>query len=510
MTSTTEEQAPPGEAAGPAPAVRLEAEPSSRARLYGLLGGIAAFVLLLILPTPEILTPEAQRTAAVVALMGIWWMTEAIPLAATSLVPLVLFPVLGVLTPTAAAAPYSDPVIYLFLGGFVLALAMQRWELHRRIALAVVSVVGVGPRQLVLGFMVATAVVSMWVSNTATAAMMLPIGIAIVEVLRPRESGAPYPFATALMLGIAYAATIGGIGTLIGTPPNAVFAAAASEILGREIGFVDWMLVGVPVAAVFLPLTWALLVFVLFRPGDLPEGADEVLRRQRHELGPITRPEALVMGVFTLTVVGWLVREPKLIGGFRIPGLTDVIPGVHDATIAIFGALLLFLLPSGRRDRTRLMDWETAKRLPWGVLLLFGGGLSLARAFETSGLNEAVGEVVTGMVGVPGWLLLATVAATFIVLSEFASNTAIAAMAMPVVAAAAIGLGADPILFMATSSLASSAAFMMPVGTPPNTIAFGTGYIRITQMMWAGIWLNILSIIIMTLAGFLLVRPFLS
>ncbi|MBI4410119.1 MAG: SLC13/DASS family transporter [Gemmatimonadetes bacterium] len=476
---------------------------STLARRVGLPAGAVAFLLVLLAP-PFALPPAAQRTAAVAALMAIWWMTEAIPLAATALLPLALFPVLGVLDPQQTAAPYANPVIFLFLGGFLIAQAMERWGLHRRVALGVVSAVGAGPRRLVLGFMAATAFISLWISNTATTAMMLPVALALAEVLRPPEPTAPFPFAKALMLGIAYAATIGGIGTLIGTPPNAVFAAAARELLGSEVSFVDWMAVGLPVVLVLLPLAWALLVFVLFPPGGLGAEAAALLRAPRAGWGPLRRGEALTLVVFTLTAAAWLLREPKDLGVFVVPGLTQLAPGVEDATIAIAGALLLFLLPVNWREGVFVLDWSAAKGLPWGVLLLFGGGLSLARAFESSGLTAEVGQALAALSGVPGWMLLGVTVAALIFLSELASNTAVAAMSMPVLAASAHGLGQEPLVFMAAGALASSTAFMLPVGTPPNALVFGSGYLGMRDMMRAGIWLNLASIAAVTLVAYLL------
>jgi sodium-dependent dicarboxylate transporter 2/3/5 len=466
----------------------------------GLWAGVVAFLLVLLLPLP--LDPGAQRTAAVAALMSTWWLTEALPLAATALVPLALFPLLGVLTAANAAAPYANPVVFLFLGGFIVAIAMQRWGLHRRIALAIVARAGTQPHMLVLGFMLATAFLSMWISNTATAAMMVPIGIALAELLRPEDRSAPFPFGTALLLGIAYAATIGGIATLIGTPPNAVFAAAARELLGRSISFTEWLTVGLPVALVMLPAAWAVLVFGIFPSAPLPPGAHELLAVERRRLGPRSRAETAVAIVFALMALAWLAREPKQLGAVTLPGITSFAPGVDDATIAIAGALVLFLLPSG--EGTAILEWDDLRELPWGVLLLFGGGLSLARAFDASGLTGAFGDAVGALQNLPLWLLLATAVTLFVLLSELASNTAIAAMGMPVLAAAAAGLGRDPVVFMAAGALAASAAFMLPVGTPPNAIAFGSGYITMRDMMRAGLWLNLLAILVITLVAMLL------
>lgn len=467
----------------------------------GLWAGVAAFIIVLLLPLP--LPEPAQRTAAVAALMSVWWLTEAAPLAVTSLVPLVLFPALGVLSAADTAAPYANPVVFLFLGGFIVAVAMQRWGLHRRIALAIVGRAGSKPHTLVLGFMIATAFISMWVSNTATAAMMVPIGLALAELLRPPDAnGAKFPFGTALMLGIAYAATIGGVATLIGTPPNAVLAASASELVGRNVSFTGWLMVGLPVTLVLLPVAWALLVFALFRSPELPPGAHEMLAIERRRLGPRTRAETIVAIVFTSMALAWLLRQPKQIGALTIPGLTSFAPWIDDATIAMAGAVLLFLLPSG--ERRPILVWEDTRELPWGVLILFGGGLSLARAFDDSGLTSAFGDMVVAFEALPLWLLIGATATLFILLSELASNTAMAAMGMPVLAAAGQGLGHDPMIFMVVGALASSAAFMLPVGTPPNAIVFGTGYISMREMIRAGALLNLVSIVVCTLAALLL------
>lgn len=476
------------------------AQPAGAVR-RGVWIGLAVFLLVLLLPLP--LPTAAHRTAAVAALMSTWWLTEAVPLAVTAMLPLVLFPALGILSASGAAAPYANPVVFLFFGGFVVATAMQRWGLHRRIALTIVAHAGARPHTLVLGFMLATAFLSMWVSNTATAAMMVPIGIALAELLRPADArDGAFPFGTALMLGIAYSASIGGIATLIGTPPNAVFAAAARELTGRAIGFADWLAVGLPIALVMLPATWALLVFVLFPSGKLPDGAHELLATERRGLGPRSRAEGIVAVVFALMAAAWLLREPKQIGALAVPGIASIAPWIDDATIAMAGAVLLFLLPSG--ERRPVLVWEDMRDLPWGVLILFGGGLSLARAFDESGLTAAIGDMVSAFETMPLWVLIGATTTIFVLLSELASNTAIAAMGMPVLAAAATGLGHDPIVFMAAGALSSSAAFMLPVGTPPNAIVFGTGYVSMRDMARAGIWLNVLAILVVTLVALLL------
>ena len=464
----------------------------------GLLLGGALFLVLLLLPAPAGLSIAAWRTTALTLLMAIWWMTEAIPIPATSLLPLVLVPTLGVLSMADTAAPYANELIFLFMGGFFLAAAMQSSGLHRRVALRIVAAVGTGPRQLVLGFMLATAFLSMWISNTATTVMMLPIGLAVGELLRPDDQKGPYPFGIALMLGIAYGATIGGVTTLIGTPPNAVLAGAASELLGIELGFVQWMMVGLPFALILLPAAWLLLV-MLHPPGEIAGNARDVLGEQLAALGAPSRFEKVVVTVFSLTAAAWILRAPKQFGDVSIPGIQTYLPAVRDSTIAMAATLVLFLTPIDWRKGVFALDWERARRIPWGVLILFGGGLSLARAIDQSGLAAWIGGAVASLGDVPTWVVVAVVAGLFVFLTEITSNTATTTIAMPIMAAAAVALPLDPLSLMTVAALACSMAFMLPVATPPNAIVFGSGYITIHQMVRAGILLNLLAIVLITL-----------
>jgi sodium-dependent dicarboxylate transporter 2/3/5 len=476
---------------------------------FGLIFGAVVFFSILVLPAPESLGVAGWRTAAVGTLMAIWWMTEAIPIPATALLPLALFPLLGVLDMATAAAPYANELIFLFMGGFLLAAAMERWGLHKRVALGIMTRVGMSPSRLVLGFMLATGFLSMWISNTATAAMMLPIAIAVGELLRPKDREGPYQFGTALMLGMAYAASIGGVATLIGTPPNAVFAGAAGELLGVEIGFVQWMAVGLPVAAVLLPLTWFLLLR-LYPPGALSGDAAAVIRSETERLGAPSRGEKVTAIVFVLTAVAWVLRAEKSFGGVTIPGIETWAPNVEDSTVAMIAASLLFLIPVDWRKGEFALDWKAAKGIPWDVLVLFGGGLSLARGMEVSGLAVWIGGVVSALGAVPPIVVVLVVATLIVFLTEVTSNTATATMAMPVVAGAAVGLGVDPILPMAAAALSASMAFMLPVATPPNAMVFASGYVTIPQMARAGFWLNLASIVTITLLGNALVIAFLT
>jgi sodium-dependent dicarboxylate transporter 2/3/5 len=474
----------------------------------GLIGGGAFFLLLLLVPGPAALSPEGWRAAAVAVLMAVWWMTEAIPIPATALLPLALFPTLGVLDMPAAAAPYANEIIFLFMGGFIIAMAMERWGLHRRIALGIMAFIGTSPKRLILGFMVATAFLSMWISNTATATMMLPIAMAVAEVFRPKDldpETQPYHFGIALMLGIAYAASIGGVATLIGTPPNAVMAAAAEELLDIQIGFVEWMAVGLPVAAFTLPLAWFVLVNFLHHPGEVSGDAASVIHDEQRAQGKMSRGEKSVAIVFFLAAISWVLRSPKELGAVTIPGIETFAPGVRDSTIAMVAAVILFLIPVNWRKGEFAMTWTAARKMPWGVLILFGGGLSLARAMDQTGLAAWIGGGVGALGGLPQVVLLALVATLFVFLTEVTSNTATATMAMPIMVGVAAGLGYPAITLMATAALSASMAFMLPVATPPNAIVFSSEYLTIPRMARAGFWMNIMAIAVITLTATLLI-----
>lgn len=478
-------------------------------RLGFILGG-AAFLLMVSLPAPSGLSPEGWSAAAVAVLMAFWWMTEALPIPATALLPLVLFPALGVLSMSATAAPYANELIYLYMGGFLLAVTMERWNLHKRIALRIMSWVGTSPNQLILGFMLATAFLSMWISNTATAAMMLPIALAVGEMFRPQDDkDGVFDFGVALMLGVAYAASIGGVATLIGTPPNAVLAGAASEMLGREIGFLEWMSVGLPITAVMIPVTWLLLTRVLHPAGDLEGNAAAIIEAERAKLGPPSRGEKLTGAVFALTALAWIFRAEKEIGSVVIPGLETFMPRIQDSTIAMAAGIALFILPVDWKRGQFCLDWRTAKRIPWGILVLFGGGLSLAVAMDRTGLAAWIGGVVATMGNFPTWAVVLAVATLIVFLTELTSNVATTSMAMPIMAGTAAGLGMDPMLLMTTAALGASMAFMLPVATPPNAIVFSSGYLTIPQMSRAGFLLNLFSIALITVLGQLLVTTIL-
>lgn len=479
----------------------------ARLRWAGLgAGPLVGVAVLLLLPGADAdaagaavggLTAEGRATAAVGALMAVWWLTEAVPLSATALVPIALLPLVGARSIGEVTAPYADPVIFLFMGGFILGLGMQRWGLHRRIALVTIALVGTQPRRLIAGFMVATAVMSMWVSNTATVAMMVPVGIGVVHLVfarlglpgGPDHPSAPAPaanFATALMLGIAYAASIGGVGTLIGTPPNAILKGYVERTYGQQIGFAAWLAVGLPLVAIFLPLAWLYLTRWAFpvRLERIPGGHD-MIRDELRSLGPMSRGEWAVFLVFILTASMWVLR-PQIIAATGLSGLTD-------EGIAVSAAGALFVIPVNPRERRFAMDWETASQLPWGILILFGGGLSLAGAIQANGVDGFIGRGFETMSGVHPFVIVLAVAVGVIFLTEITSNTAVTNTLLPVLggAGAAAALGVDAALLLIPAAVAASYAFMLPVATPPNAIVFGSGYVRLAQMARAGFWLNL-------------------
>lgn len=493
-------------AADPEAAAALEAGvnppglPGPRGRLAGLVAGLLISGVMLLLPAPDGLSAEGWRTAAVGLLMATWWITEAIPIPATALLPLLLFPVLGVSDIASAAAPYANPLIFLYMGGFMIALAMQRWNLHRRIALNIIRVVGTGPRSLIGGFMAAAAFLSMWVSNTATAMMMMPIGLSVVEIARqsrsPEENASGYSnFSVSLMLGLAYACSIGGITTLIGTPTNALLAGFLQETYGYRVGFARWLLLGVPLLVIGLPVTHAVLTRVVY-PVRMKElaGGRALIEGELRRLGPVSAPERSVGAVFFLVAVLWIAQ----------PLLASLVPGLSDTGVAMAGALALFLIPVNLREGRFLLDWRTAESLPWGVLILFGGGLSLAAAVARTGLAEWISRLFVGMADWPVLLIILAVSGVVILLTELTSNTATAAAFLPVMVALALGVGQDPLLFAIPTVVAASCAFMLPVATPPNAIVFGSSFINIRHMVKAGAVLNLVFLLLVTGLSYLL------
>lgn len=462
----------------------------------GLIGGVLVFVILLFLPVPEGLSDAAWKTAAVTILMGIWWITEAIPISATALLPIVLFPVLGVFSIGDATGPYANPLIFLFMGGFVIALAMEKWNLHKRIAITIVNLVGIKPSSIIIGFIIASAFLSMWVSNTATAIMMLPIAMSILELLDKNDKSAKINFEIVLVLTIAYACNIGGMGTLIGTPPNALLAGFVLENYNIEISFLDWMMVGVPIMLVSLPLMYVILTKFVYpiRIKELP-GGKELIQSQMERLGNISNQEKKVAVVFVSAALLWMFR----------PLLSSVVPGLSDAGIAIGAAVAFFMIPANSEENRFLLKWSDTKRLPWGVLILFGGGLSMASAISSTGLATWIGSGIGSLNTWPIILIILIVIALIVFLTEMTSNTASTAAFLPILASVAIGLGENPFLLAIPTVLGASCAFMLPVATPPNAIVYGSGKISIPEMSKAGLWLNIMFILLLTLASLTLV-----
>ena len=454
----------------------------------GLILGAAVFAAMLLAPPPEGFSVAAWRTAAVTALMAIWWATEALPIAATALVPLAALPLLKIAPAAAAAAPYANTTIFLILGGFLVALAMERWQLHQRLALNIVVRSGAHPRALVFGFMAATAFLSMWVSNTSTTLMMLPVALSVAAVVEP-ASGAgatrdTHNFNTALMLGIAYAASIGGLGTLIGTPTNAIAVAFVHEQYGIDIGFADWMRFGLPTVAVLLPLAWWLLVGVLLRfELGSGESSARVVRDSLEALGRMTPPERRVALVFAVLATAWIVR-PWL---QALPGLG----GLSDMGLAVLAGLSLFLLPSGAGGR--LLDATDLRRIPWDVMLLFGGGLSLAAAIDSSGLSVRIGESLAVAGSWPWFALIGAIVVLVVLWTELTSNVATVSTVLPILAAVAAATAHPPLALILPAAMAGSCAFMLPVATPPNAIVYGTGRVSMGSMVRTGFWLNLVA-----------------
>ena len=464
----------------------------------GLLLGPTAFLVLILIPHPDGLTVEGWRLTAVTVWMAVWWISEAIPIPATALLPIVMFPLLGIMPAGTVTTSYAHHLIFLFIGGFMIAVTMERWELHRRIALHVISRAGTSPARLVLGFMLATALLSMWISNTATAMMMVTIGLAVLKQVLPDGEYQSSPLGTALMLGIAYAASIGGIATLIGTPPNAILAGVLDKHYGIDLGFADWMLFALPLSLLMLFLSWLYLTRIAFplRTMEIPESTGHI-RQQLDALGRMSRAEKRVAWVFGSVAALWICR-----------GLIDWAPldMVRDSTIAIAGALALFVIPADWKQRTFLLDWQTAVRIPWDIIILFGGGFALAAGFSETGLTTWLAQQLQVLKGMPVvWIILLTgLLVTF--LTEVTSNTATASLLLPVLGALSLAIALPPMMLMVTATLCASFAFMLPVATPPNAIVFASRCIHIPQMARAGLWLNFMGVLLITAFVYLWTR----
>lgn len=455
--------------------------------------GPLTFIILKALGHPESMPPAAWDVLCITIWMALWWVTEAVPIAVTALLPIVLFPLTGALAIGATTAAYGDKFVFLYLGGFLLAIAIEKWELHRRIALSIIKLIGTNLKRIILGFMIATAFLSMWISNTATSVMMLPIGAAIISQLQENpatERNERKVFGKALMLAIAYSASIGGIGTLIGTPPNLVLAGIVEKLYGIEITFYQWIKLGLPISILLLAICWKYLTSVAFdlKGMKLPGGRNEISKLLK-DLGRISRQEKIVLTVFVLTALGWITRSFLL---------QPLVPFIDDTIIAMTAGIALFVLPSGK-DKGRILVWEDTTRIPWGIIILFGGGMALAKAFGETGLAVWIGEQLTDLENLPLILLVLVLVAAVNFLTEVTSNLATTAMLLPILAPMAVAMNIHPFFLLVAATLAASCAFMLPVATPPNAVVFGSGHLQIKDMVRTGIWMNMISILLITL-----------
>ncbi len=491
------------------------------------------FCGILLMPIPDGMTERSQRMLAVVALMAIWWVGEATSLAVTAMLPLVLFPLLGIM-PSAQVAPnYANHLIFLFLGGFMIALAMEKWNFHKRLALWIISAMGTEPKRIVLGFMIATAFLSMWISNTASTMMMLPVAMAVVRQIASgsslngeRNSDSQKQIENGLglvlMLGLAYSASIGGVGTPIGTPPNIVFAGFYKQLFpdNLDISFFQWMTLAIPIVLVFIPITWLYLCrYVSPFPIDQIEGGESgIIQKELDAMGSMSRAEKMVATVFCATAMLWIFRRPIALGDFIIPGWSQLFPYknfLHDSTVAMTMGLLLMVMPvKGAQGLTLngktewfVLDWKTVQsKTPWGILILFGGGFALAAGFGVSGLDKWIGTKLTGVSDWPLWITVLVISLAVTFLTELTSNTATTTMILPILGMAAVAATIHPLYFMVPATLAASFAFMLPVATPPNAIVFGSGWVSIPKMSKAGLVLNLIGAGIVTTAILVLIR----
>ena len=500
-----------------------------------LAGGLILFSIILLMPVPEGMTFSGKRLLAVIALMACWWIGEGTAIAVTALLPLILFPLLGIMSSKQIAPNYANHFVFLFLGGFMIALAMEKWNFHKRLALWIIVLIGSGVKRIVLGFMMASAFLSMWISNTATTMMLLPVGMAVVgQVARQStlngrndkfsEQQVIESMGLVLMLGLAYSASIGGIGTLIGTAPNIVFAGFYKNLYpdNPEISFMEWMTMAIPVVIIFIPIVW---VYLCKFVSPVPLGQIEfsksngnIIKRELTSLGTITRPEKMVACVFSVTALMWIFRKPLELDSITIPGWSSLFSNpemLNDSTVAMIMGILLMLIPvhfgGGAIDNDKrgqfLLDWKTVEtRMPWGILLLFGGGFALAAGFTKTGLTGWVGDQLTGLSSFPLWVVVLCVCLIITFLTELTSNTATSTIILPVMGAAAVVAGFHPLTLMLPATLSASFAFMLPVATPPNAIVFGSGWVTIPTMSRAGFALNLIGAALITTFALLLIR----
>jgi len=472
----------------------------------GLWAGLLFFIVLLLLPTPDGLAPEAHKTTAVAALMIIWWITEAIPIYITAFLPVVLFPLLGILTSAETTKNYGHNYVLMLLGAFILAKGIEKQQLHKRISLLTIGLLGTDKRRIILGFMVTTAFLSMWITNMAVVLIMLPIAIALIS---KEEKGLRKNFGTALLLGIAYAASVGGTATLIGTPPNLVFAGLLGQLYptAPEIDFIGWMKIGLPVALFFIPIIWLYIVHFFKTHGRL-KGGKALISNELKALGKVTVGEKRVLSIFILTALGWVLKKDIEIGDFILPGwsnLLGVAAYVHDSTVALFGAILLFIVNDDNGNK--LMDWKSAQNVPWGVAMFLGGGLALGLAFKSTGLAEWIGTAFYGLSDFNEFFIILIVIGLIIFITEVNSNTATATIFLPVLAAMAIAGSINPLLVMIPATFACSFAFMLPSGTGTNTVIFASEKLKIADMVRTGFWLNLICMVLLPILLYFVLLP---
>ena len=484
----------------------------STTQIIGLIIGPALFLSTLFFSNISPENPVLTRMIAFTLLMVVWWITDAIPLFATALLPMIFYPLLGIMKSTATAPIYFNSTIFLFLGGFMIALTMEKWNLHKRIALFIIKLIGGGPHRIILGFMLASAFLSMWISNTATAIMMVPIGLAIVlqleEDFSVTETG---QFTTCLMLGIAYGCSIGGIATLVGTPPNLSFVQIFQITFpaAEPVAFGDWMLMAFPISVLMLVTVWLMLSKILFRIPARLRIDQKIINQEYIALGPMSYEEKAVMIIFSLTAMLWVFRKTLNLGFVSIPGWSQLLPYpalVDDATVALTMAMLMFIIPARNKsvkDAT-LMGTDVVKKLPWDIVLLFGGGFALAKGFQVTGLSTFIGNQFSGLAGTPPLLMVFAICSGIIFLTELTSNTATTEMILPVLASVAVAMQTNPLMLMVPATLSASCAFMFPVATPPNAIVFGSGRVKISDMVRAGIYINIIGVIVISLLFYLI------
>ena len=463
-------------------------------KIAGLFLGPIVFTLILFFFSPEGLNYEAKCILASTAWMAVWWITECVPIAVTALLPIVLFPVTGGLDLQSTTASYGHKLVFLFVGGFIIALAIEKWNLHKRFALNIIRITGSKKSKVILGFMIATAFLSMWISNTATSIMILPVGLAIIAQLKDDPNtieNENVVFGKSIMIAIAYSASIGGMATLIGTPPNMIFAGVVEQSYGIKISMFDWMKFGIPISATLLIICWLYLTKVAYKfPNEeFSEGRKEILN-QIKLLGKFSYEESRVLIVFSLTAIAWISR------GY----LETIIPTIDDTIIAISFAVILFIIPTKKNsvDKT-LLVWKDTVKLPWGILLLFGGGMAIASAFTKSGLSLWIADLLKNLDGIPLILIILAIVTTINLLTELTSNMATTAMLLPVLVTIALAINVHPYFLLISATLAASCAFMLPTATAPNAVVFGSGLLKIEDMFKKGIWMNIISIIIITL-----------